>query len=485
MEWLEEVTSDGQKRYQVRRTLPVVHLATLEEKCAYLAQLIREWVQFTVEQFNSSPSDIRVPGMVVDRPFCTSNFFEQYDPFWTSNPLEQYDRVNHRVIPQHEDEWLMGFKYPSDHYPCVTARRIIESIFGSVHNFVGLPFVEYRGDREYCFRFEYLVYCSEHGLEETRRLISERLAEKKRQEEEKRQEEAQKKRERFESLASENIKGFNELSRRMRDAIYTLVGGRDFIAEEPGKVLVDPTNEVAAVITERSIRGSGMGYYEGVAVVYAGITKHQEWLWRHPDDQRQDRPELRVVKIANLRVTTTPSGRKIQVDVINSRLTRTITFEFTNAELGTTSSEDVTSRPEEPVSNSNPSGEFLPHFEKEISRIMEDLRYMWSLKPEQPPIGPAGPGLGKYVSYDQPNLVQKVVGNGDIGAFVVKEQIDHRVWDRQYRLRLYIVKGKKAAEQIACDHAYVSEGGPCLEIIKVSPSSITFKDRDGQKVIPI
>lgn len=120
-----------------------------------------------------------------------------------------------------------------------------------------------------------------------------------------------------------------------------------------------------------------------------------------------------------------------------------------------------------------------------MARIMEEMKDLHKRKSTMPSDMPGGSG---YISYQPPRVKQREF-RIDIGvvAFVVEEQIDHRVTDRQMRHELFVLTDKdEKAERKAEDHGYTrSEGDAFLTILDIKRNSITINTKGGKQVIEL
>lgn len=127
---------------------------------------------------------------------------------------------------------------------------------------------------------------------------------------------------------------------------------------------------------------------------------------------------------------------------------------------------------------------FSAKAEEEMARIMEEMKDLHKRKSTMPSDMPGGSG---YTSYQPPRVKQREF-RIDIGvvAFVIEEQIDHRVTDRQMRHELFVLTDKdEKAERKAEDHGYTRSGGAFLTILDIKRNSITINTKGGKQVIEL
>ncbi len=114
---------------------------------------------------------------------------------------------------------------------------------------------------------------------------------------------------------------------------------------------------------------------------------------------------------------------------------------------------------------------------------------MWENKPQMLANYPAGmtmpAGTPSYGAYDQPSVTNKAVSlKSGIGAFTIKEQIDHRASDPQYRYELYVTRHNKGTDMGYEDHAYLKrEGDASITGLRIQKGKVVFSTREGKKEI--
>lgn len=94
------------------------------------------------------------------------------------------------------------------------------------------------------------------------------------------------------------------------------------------KTLTIANGYLAAVVTERSERGKGIGYWDQVRVFFYDQNAMQEWNWRHKDDQHLDQKSLSVNSIGGIRASKDKDRISITIELVNNDGSRTVDFEF-------------------------------------------------------------------------------------------------------------------------------------------------------------
>lgn len=246
---------------------------------------------------------------------------------------------------------------------------------------------------------------------------------------------------------------------------------------------IDTKSKTLVLGGSRSEYGSsgGIGYFSRVIVWSNGQSQEKEYQWRDRWSASNDKPQyhfnnlkIKAIKkegsTLNLDVEANPD-KKYRPTVAN------FSFEITGVEekLKTLSKEEQV--------------EFKNYVEQEIEKIVTEKMKMWENKPQMPATYPAGmtmpAGTPSYVSYNQPSLTNKAVSlkNG-LGAFIVKEQIDHRASDPQFRYELYVTRHDKGTNMEYEDHAYQKrEGDASITGLRILKGKVVFSTREGKKEI--
>ncbi len=376
-----------------------------------------------------------------------------------------------KFVEYPEEEWNFTYKTPSTCGGCVRAQRILTQVFGSCARFNDLPFVTYHGDRTYGFTFEMLTYFAQHGSEATSQLIAWREQEKRRKEAEEKLNEERALREKKEVQLTKLLNG-RKISNALKEQIL------EYVDNQTLKIV---NKDLAVVVCSRSEWGSsgGVGYFSQVKVFYGSKSKMAEWQYRDRYSAEKDKPWLEVDEIGDVKIEKKDQAIIVEVELINHRYRSRMTqFQF-----------DIIKNP--PVSKLSKAEQkkFLARVEEEIQKVMIEYQKLWELKPQMLPSlsgmgGIYGAG-GGYIPYRQPYLKEKKV-RADLGiaAFIVEEQIDHRVSDAQIRYNLYVFTPQiPEAELLFKDHGYTSEGGAFLTIVAIEPGKVLIRSKAGEKEI--
>lgn len=237
-------------------------------------------------------------------------------------------------------------------------------------------------------------------------------------------------------------------------------------------VVIGP--DLAIVIDNRSGSGStgGVAYYDQVRVFYGAQTEMQEWQWRDRYDTSRDRHDLQVHGLGEIEVIRETDKVIVKVELVNrDHGKRTAVYTFKPA--GTVVVQTLSAEEQR---------EFFDLLTQEIGNALKRPRELWPHKPHM------HDSNGRLTSYHQPNIKQ-VVERLEIGvaAFVVEEQIDHFVDDRQMQYTLFVLTRKSGkAEQKAEDHGYNNrEGGAFLTIIEVEVDHIVINTKQGKETISL
>lgn len=219
--------------------------------------------------------------------------------------------------------------------------------------------------------------------------------------------------------------------------------------------------EIAVVITDRSDFGTtgGVAYYDQVHVFYGSQADMKEWQWRDRYSASNDKPWLRVHSIGAVNVVDKDDKVSVGIELVNNNhdnRTVTYTFDCLNITLDKKLSVDE-------------QATFITKVEQEMARVMSGLEQLWECKPKMVSTQSIGMSDG-YMLYKKPWIKQQQL-RAEIGvaAFVIEEQIDHRVRDAQMRHSLYVLTtGSEKAECKAEDHGYTSQGGAFLTILEIN-----------------
>ncbi len=380
--------------------------------------------------------------------FCHDNTFR-----WESN----------RSIDLPSKQWSFSYKWPSDCYGCVSGQKNLDKIFGSLHVFNKLPFVTYRGDREYSFRFDLMEYYAEHGSEATVRLIEKRKQDVARKNAEKEEIERRTLQEEQKSQLFKRFEGA-EIS----DDLFVQIMP---YANEPTLKVVN--KHIAVMKDSRSEWGSsgGIGYYDQIRVFCGRQCDLKEWQWRDRYDAARDRHSLCIHGIGDVTVSEEGGKIAVAVELINTKYgNRTTTFTFDHIEpvkIATLSTEDQAA--------------FAIKVETELQRIMGHLEKLWMRKPKM------RSSTGD-VSYRHPSIKQKEIrAELGVAAFVTEEQIDHMVSDPQMRYELFVLGADaETAHCVAEDHGYDrQDGGAFLTILDLNVERVTINTKNGKSTIPL
>lgn len=221
---------------------------------------------------------------------------------------------------------------------------------------------------------------------------------------------------------------------------------------------------------------AGMGYFSQVHVWYKGQAEMKEWQWRDCYSADRDRPELSVHGIGQVVVKPMigldVKAVEVRIELLNKRHgSRHTVFTFEDKEANTF-----------PELSEQEQAEFANTFQTEMDRVLSDLEERWTWKNQM--FTSQG-----YVSYERPAIQQSVLdAKHGIGAFVTKEQIDHREGgNRQTRFELLIMKAADdKSRQIFEDHGYEkTEGARAISIISLAPDCIQVGTHGGPKSINI
>jgi hypothetical protein len=367
-----------------------------------------------------------------------------------------------------EEGWHFSYKTPSDCSGCVSGQRILDKIFGDRQKFNELPFVTYHGDRVYSFPLDLLKHFAENGSESTVRLIEERKQEAARKKAETEAEQQRRLREKQNTKLTEKL-GDMTISEELR---------RQILPHANNKSLVVTSSNVAAVLTSRSECGSsgGVGYYSQVRVFCGSQADLKEWQWRDRYSASNDKPWLAVHSIGVVKVSEEDDKVNVEVELVNNQHdNRTATYTFDSPK--TTSVRMLTV---------DEQTTFNTQVEKEVARIMAEHGRLWECKPQMVNQHPTSMA-DSYTSYRQPTIKQREF-HPEIGiaAFVIEEQIDHRVSDPQIRHELYVLTaGSEKAERKAEDHGYGREGGAFLTILEIDREHVVINTKNGKSAITL
>lgn len=85
---------------------------------------------------------------------------------------------------------------------------------------------------------------------------------------------------------------------------------------------------IAAVRTERSERGAGIGFWDQARVFVHDQNAMQEWNWRHKDSQHLDQKHLRFNSIGGVKASKEGEKIVVTVELENDNKSRGVNFEF-------------------------------------------------------------------------------------------------------------------------------------------------------------
>lgn len=94
------------------------------------------------------------------------------------------------------------------------------------------------------------------------------------------------------------------------------------------KTLTIANEYLAAVVTERSEHGRGIGNWDQVRVFLQDQNTMKEWNWRHKDDQHLDKKHLRVQSIGSIEASKDRDQIIVKMELVNNYGKRTVDFEF-------------------------------------------------------------------------------------------------------------------------------------------------------------
>ena len=238
----------------------------------------------------------------------------------------------------------------------------------------------------------------------------------------------------------------------------------------------------------------GSGYTDVVTVYYRGLTQTQSWTWRHQFDQKRDRFDLRVMGFGECSIERRDDHTLVHVDILNmDGQYRTATFSFNGDSTPAVYPGVLLSAREQSA--------FHALVNKDALRRLDERKSKGVIDGVQPSIDtPAGvrAGTGQtqrtndqphagamFEKYSKPYIRQRVMNlDFGIGAFVIQEQIGHRVRDPQVRLTLYAMKhGDDHSGLMKMSDGYQSESGAMLRIIHITPNSVVVKTHKGTEVV--
>ena len=375
------------------------------------------------------------------------------------------DEGKRQKVYQPENEWSFSYKTPSDCGGCVRGQELLDKIFGSRRIFNSLPFVTFRGDRLYAFRFDLMKCYAEKGHDAVVELMEAQKQERARK---KAEEEAQKQQTLHEEQKAKLRERFGDAE--ISDDLYVQITK---YAENSSLVIVD--KDTAVVTDSRSDWGSsgGIGYYDQIRVFYGQQSNMQEWQWRDRYSASKDRPSLAIHGIGKVDVAKKENMVSIEIELINNKYgNRSTTFSFKQKKLA-----------EVPRLSVDDQAKFQAQVEKEIELVMSELNRLWECKPEM--LSRVMPTSSGYTSYRQPSIKQTdfrlEIG---VAVFVTEEQIDHRASDPQIRYELFVVKfGEEKVRRVTEDHGYESEGGAFLAVLDLNSEQVVVNTKSGKATI--
>jgi hypothetical protein len=279
-------------------------------------------------------------------------------------------------------------------------------------------------------------------------------------------------------MSSENTKLVELLSaHKVSDALHQNI----FDHSEDDNILWDTLTvvnaDLAVVKGHRSEWGStgGIGYWAQCHVFFGPQHKMQEWQWRDRYNPNNDEPWLSFNSFGEVKVLESDGKTEVLVELVHvQHANRRAVFIF---EASVSSKATTLSKGDHDA--------FTIQANAEVERIIADMKRLHEMKPTMPS---DYPGASGYVHYHQPRVKQlKVHASIGVAAFVVEEQIDHCVTDRQMRHELYVLKhGQGQARQMAEDHGYTRhEGGAFLAILDVTADGVEINTKTGKRQIKI
>jgi len=245
--------------------------------------------------------------------------------------------------------------------------------------------------------------------------------------------------------------------------------------------VVDP--DTLVYLKERSEWGSsgGVGYFDQVHVYYHGQTEMEEWQWRDRYSASKDRHDLRIEGLGKVSVSEENGEARIEIELINEEYgNRSTSFTFSAKEK--TSSVTLSEQEQ---------SAFAEKVKEEMTSVLKEKERLWAMKPQMRPDYPAGMTLpmglpSSYVPYRRPSIKERLIlASLGIAAFVVEEQIDHRVDDPQIRYELYVVKhGQGKAENVYEDHSYEKgQGNAVIALVQLKPDKALINTRNGKVTV--
>ena len=246
-----------------------------------------------------------------------------------------------------------------------------------------------------------------------------------------------------------------------------------FIANLITSTLAVVTPDVFVWLTSRSEWGGsgGIGYFDQVRIYYHGQTKLAEYQWRDRYSASNDKPWLKVNSFGATSVEVSGNKATVSVELVNIDGKRTEKYVFEHKEVVAPTQ-----------LSSDEQTLFTTRVEQAVGEIMTEKNHLYELKPTM--VG----HTGNYVPYRRPSVKQSVVhANLGISAFVIEEQIDHRVDDPQTRYELYVMFAKdKTYRYITEDHGYEKrEGSNVIAILELTQDSVLVNTKNGQKTLKI
>jgi hypothetical protein len=269
-------------------------------------------------------------------------------------------------------------------------------------------------------------------------------------------------------------KDYSKVSKEMPEVIEILK------TKDTASADIDVNNKLLAYIDGRSEYGSGGGIarFSKVELWHDGKIYSKEFQYRDRWNSSADRYEnnFRTAKIKsveadaedNLRVTITASAG-------DNYSPRDVEFIVKKAEPRLNIPELKT---EEQEAFQN---RFDAVVQEKLSQKMEAWKGHTSEYYDKGSFN-NDPTMG-YKRYPQPTITTRLMDQKHgIGAFVVKEIIDHRVDDLQARCELYSVTGDGGPVLLAEDHGYqLSEGDPSIFGLEIKNGTLSYTTRNGRR----
>lgn len=243
-------------------------------------------------------------------------------------------------------------------------------------------------------------------------------------------------------------------------------------------------SDTVALVSGRSEWGSsgGIGYHSQAVMVFRGQQQTKEWCYRDRYDSRKDNWDLCIEKIGQIQSKANGETIVFRVELINNGKSRWTEFSFA-FKLETA---------EAPALSSAEQLAFRSQVEGAIESLLKAKEERWIGQPEMLRYCEIPtqlmPGESIYVQYQKPALQQKLVlESSGLAAFVLVEQIDHRLSDPQLRYELYSLKsGQQKSALLFEDHSYDrAEGSAMISIVDLNGQKVKARTREGVREIDL